>query len=239
MIKDRPPFFTPWSDFVPDKRNRDKRFRQVKMKVHFIRAKQKVQKNQKGEKKMGFLAELDGNVLLWLQEYIRQEWMHGFWKAVTSLGDSGIFWIALSLLLLIPKPTRRIGITALAALAIGALITNVVLKHIIARTRPYEVIDGLILLIEKQSDFSFPSGHTCASFAAAGVYWRMMPKKYGIPLLILAVLIAFSRLYVGVHYPSDVLGGLLAGLFAAWAAWHIQKILAERKQVSQKPDQEE
>ena len=177
---------------------------------------------------MEFLSNLDGNLLLWLQEYIRQEWMHGFWKAVTSLGDSGIFWIALSFLLLIPKPTRRIGITALAALVIGALITNVALKHLIARTRPYEVIHGLTLLIEKQSDYSFPSGHTCASFAAAGVYWRMMPKKYSVPLLILAVLVAFSRLYVGVHYPSDVLGGLLVGLFAAWAAWHMQNILAEK-----------
>lgn len=178
---------------------------------------------------MGFLAELDGNVLLWLQEYIRQEWMHGFWKGITSLGDSGIFWIALSLLLVILKPTRRIGITALMALAIGALITNVALKNLVARIRPYEVVGGLTLLIERQSDFSFPSGHTCASFAAAGVYWRMMPKKYSVPLLILAVLIAFSRLYVGVHYPSDVLAGMLIGLSAAWAAWHIQNIQAERK----------
>ncbi len=178
---------------------------------------------------MEFLINLDGNLLLWIQEYIRQEWMDAFWKVITAFGDSGMFWIALSLLLLIPKQTRRIGITALMALAIGALITNVALKHLIARTRPYEVIDGLILIIEKQSDYSFPSGHTCASFAAAGVYWRMMPKKYGVPLLILAVLIAFSRLYVGVHYPSDVLGGLLIGLFAAWAAWKIQKYFGREK----------
>lgn len=178
---------------------------------------------------MEFLINLDGNVLLWIQEYIRQDWMDGFWKVVTAFGDSGIFWIALSLLLLIPRQTRRIGATALGALLIGALITNVALKHLVARTRPYEVIDGLVLLIEKQSDFSFPSGHACASFAAAGVYWRMMPRKYGVPLLILAVLIAFSRLYVGVHYPSDVLAGLLIGLFAAWAAWRIQERLAGKQ----------
>lgn len=174
---------------------------------------------------MGFLINLDGNILLWIQEYIRQDWMEGFWKCITTLGDSGWFWIALSFLLIIPKQTRWIGITSLAALVIGALITNVTLKNLIARTRPYEVVDGLILLIEKQSDFSFPSGHTCASFAAAGVYWRMMPKKYSIPLLILAALIAFSRLYVGVHYPSDVLAGLLIGLFAAWAAWQLQQYI--------------
>ena len=184
---------------------------------------------------MEFLINLDGNLLLWIQEYIRQDWMDGFWKVITAFGDSGIFWIALSILLLIPKQTRRIGITALAALAIGALITNIALKPLIGRTHPYEVIDGLVTLIGKQSDDSFPSGHTCASFAAAGVYWRMMPRKYGIPLLIFAALIAFSRLYVGVHYPSDVLGGLLIGLFAAWAAWRIQENLSEKKRISHKP----
>lgn len=153
-----------------------------------------------------------------------------FWKCITMLGDSGWFWIVLSILLMIPKRTRWIGITSFTALVIGALITNVTLKNLVARTRPYEVVDGLILLIERQSDFSFPSGHTCASFAAAVVYWRMMDKKYSIPLLILAALIAFSRLYVGVHYPSDVLAGLLIGLFAAWAAWHAQKYVKTHRE---------
>lgn len=169
------------------------------------------------------LAMLDANILLWLQEHFRQEWMTSFWTFITSLGDGGWFWIALSVLLLIPKRTRRVGIAALLALGIGALVTNVVLKNIVARTRPYEVIDGLILLVEKQSDFSFPSGHSCASFAAAMAYYKMLPKKYGVPAVILAALIAFSRLYVGVHYPSDVIAGILAGMFAASAACKLVK----------------
>ena len=181
---------------------------------------------------MEFLINLDGNILLWIQEYIRQDWMEGFWKGITMLGDSGWFWIALSLQYLVPRQTRWIGITSLAAIVIGALITNVTLKNLVARTRPYEVVEGLVLLIEKQRDYSFPSGHTCASFAAAGVYWRMLPKKFGIPLVILAAMIAFSRLYVGVHYPTDVLAGLLIGLFAAWAARHMQKyVRSHRKKV--------
>ena len=181
---------------------------------------------------MEFLINLDGNILLWIQEYIRQDWMEGFWKGITMLGDSGWFWIALSLLLMVPRQTRWIGITSLAAIVIGALITNVTLKNLVARTRPYEVVEGLVLLIEKQRDYSFPSGQTCASFAAAGVYWRMLPKKFGIPLVILAAMIAFSRLYVGVHYPTDVLAGLLIGLFAAWAARHMQKyVRSHRKKV--------
>ena len=178
---------------------------------------------------MDFLINLDGNILLWIQEYIRQDWMEGLGKGITMLGDSGWFWIALSLLLMVPRRTRWIGITSLAAIVIGALITNVTLKNLVARTRPYEVVEGLALLIEKQGDYSFPSGHTCASFAAAGVYWRMLPKKFGIPLVILAAMIAFSRLYVGVHYPTDVLAGLLIGLFAAWAAWHMQKYVSSHR----------
>ena len=111
----------------------------------------------------------------------------------------------------------------MAALAIGALITNVALKNIIERIRPYEVVEGLKLLIEPQSDFSFPSGHTCASIGAALAMYPFLERKWGIPLVILAVLISLSRLYVGVHYPTDVLGGAVVGAFAAWGAVRIVK----------------
>ena len=107
------------------------------------------------------------------------------------------------------------------ALMIGALITNIICKPVFARTRPYEVIDGLMLLVKKQMDYSFPSGHSCASFAGALAGFKQLPRPYGAGLLVLAGLIAFSRLYVGVHYPSDVLGGILIGLFAGWAACKI------------------
>ena len=105
----------------------------------------------------------------------------------------------------------------------GALITNVALKNIIARIRPYEVVEGLKLLIEPQSDFSFPSGHTCASIGAALAMYPFLERKWGIPLVILAVLISLSRLYVGVHYPTDVLGGAVVGVLAAWGAVRIVK----------------
>ena len=95
-------------------------------------------------------------------------------------------------------------------------------KHI-ARIRPYEVVEGLKLLIEPQSDFSFPSGHTCASIGAALAMYPFLERKWGIPLVILAVLISLSRLYVGVHYPTDVLGGAVVGVLAAWGAVRIVK----------------
>lgn len=175
------------------------------------------------------LIALDGNILLWIQEYFRQDWMTPFWKFVTFLGDAGWFWIALSVILLIPKQTRKVGAAALLSLGIGALITNVALKNIVARTRPYEVVEGLALLVGRQSDFSFPSGHSCASFAAAMVYYRMLPRRYGIATLVLAGLIAFSRLYVGVHYPSDVIAGILVGMLAAWLSCILMKRI-EKKQ---------
>ena len=178
---------------------------------------------------MEYLLQLDGNILLYIQEFIRQDFMTPFWKFITSLGDGGWFWIALSVILMIPKKTRPIGFAALLAVGIGALITNVALKNIIARTRPYEVVDGLRLIIDRQSDFSFPSGHSCASFAAAMVYYKSAPKKWGISAVVLASLIAFSRLYVGVHYPSDVLAGIAVGIFAAWSALQIIELYNRKK----------
>ena len=175
---------------------------------------------------MQTLLQIDQNILLSIQEHVRQEWMDGFWTAITHLGDAGMIWIALAIILLIPKKTRRAGIAALIALAVGALITNAALKNIVERTRPYEAIPGLVRLIEAQSDFSFPSGHTCASFAAAFALYKTLPGKrkiWKVLCIVLAVLISFSRLYVGVHYPSDVLAGALIGLFAGWAGWKLSK----------------
>ncbi len=178
---------------------------------------------------LDFLLELDGNILLFIQEYLRQPWMDGFWKAITHLGDAGFFWIVTAVVLLFCKRTRRAGLSASFALIIGALITNVALKNLVARIRPYEAVDGLMCIIEKQPDFSFPSGHTCASFAAAFALYKTLPRRWGIVCLILAVLISLSRLYVGVHYPGDVLGGAAAGLFAGWAGVRIAEYISQKK----------
>ena len=105
------------------------------------------------------------------------------------------------------------------------MITNVCLKNFVARIRPYEVVEGLRLMIERQRDYSFPSGHTSASFAAACALVRTLPQKWGTVCMILAGVIALSRLYVGVHYPSDVLGGMVVGIFAGWAGWKLMQML--------------
>ena len=121
----------------------------------------------------------------------------------------------MAVVLLFFKKTRKIGIMCAVSLILSVVINNVIIKNLVARTRPYEVVEGLKLLIAKQSDFSFPSGHTGASFAAAVVIFMKTPKKYGIPAMRMAALIAFSRLYVGVHYPTDVLAGLVTGTICA------------------------
>lgn len=101
------------------------------------------------------------------------------------------------------------------ALIGSLLVNNLVLKNAVARIRPYEVITNLHILIEKQKDLSFPSGHTGSSFAAAVILYKELPKKIGVPALVFALFIAISRLYVGVHYPSDVIAGAVTGTLIA------------------------
>lgn len=188
---------------------------------------------------MEWLIQLDGGILLFIQDYIRMDFMNGFWQFITSLGDKGWFWIVVSVLLLIPKKTRYIGIAALLSLTVNALITNVTLKPLVARTRPYVAIEGLNILAAAPHDFSFPSGHTSASFAAALVYLRKMPKKYGVCFVVLATLIAFSRLYVGVHYPTDVLAGFLIGVFSSWAVCRWMEYFPHRKRMPEQAEAEQ
>lgn len=136
-------------------------------------------------------------------------------KFITHLGDAGWCWILLAVILLIVKKTRKIGLVTAVSLLSSYVVNNLILKNLVARVRPYEAVDGLQRIIEAQSDFSFPSGHSASSFAAAVVIFMLCPRKYGVPALVLAFLIALSRLYVGVHYPTDVLTGVISGTVIA------------------------
>ena len=156
---------------------------------------------------------------------------------ITVLGDAGIFWIAVSVLFMITKKYRKTGFGMALALVFGLLVCNIYLKPTIARIRPYDFQErylGVIinLLIEKQHDFAFPSGHTIASFEAAVVI-ALNNKKLGIPAMILACLIAFSRLYLYVHYPTDVIVSIILGTAFAFLgnflAHKIFDLIAARK----------
>ena len=134
---------------------------------------------------------------------------------ITLLGDAGIFWIAVSVLFMITKKYRKTGIGMMLALMMGLLVCNIWLKPTVARMRPYDFqmqyfLKEIPLLAGAMHDFSFPSGHTIASFEAAVVIF-LNNKKLGIAAMILACLIAFSRLYLYVHYPTDVICSVILG----------------------------
>ena len=172
---------------------------------------------------------LDGEILLQIQQHLRTDMLTPFMKIVTFLGNGGWFWILCAVVLLAIPKTRKTGYAAVLSLIFGVIVTNLLLKNIVARPRPFAEIEALIPLIAKPTDFSFPSGHTTASFAVALVMLRMLPKKIGIPAVVLAALVAFSRLYLGVHYPTDVLTGFVVALVgSSLAVWGVRTKLGNQ-----------
>lgn len=167
---------------------------------------------------IGWIYELDQRILLYIQEYVRDDFLTPAMKFITTLGNAGFIWIVLTILLCLTVKYRKVGCNCVSALLLSLLINNVFLKNFIARSRPFDVISSLVPLITKPTDYSFPSGHTACSFAVGFLLFRKLPKKYGIPALLLAVLISFSRLYVGVHYPSDVIAGMISGICISYLA---------------------
>ena len=154
----------------------------------------------------------EANIILWIQENLRVPALNPIVTAITSLGNGGIFWIILTVLLLMFKKTRKIGLCCALGLIFDLLVVNICIKPLVARVRPYVTLPAIVPLGHLSSDFSFPSGHSAGSFAAAWALFRSAKKRYGVPALILALAIALSRLYVGVHYPTDVIAGILIGI---------------------------
>ena len=174
------------------------------------------------------LLNLDGGFLLFLQESVRNPILDSIMIFITSLGNGGMIWIAETILLLIPKKTRKAGIMSAVALLGSLIINNNIVKNIVQRPRPFVTFTDLQIIIPTPSEFSFPSGHTSSSFAAAAVFYRHLPKKLGIPSVILAGLIGFSRLYVGVHYPTDVIAGVLMGILLSYLAEYLVNLFAKK-----------
>ena len=161
-------------------------------------------------------------ILDWIAENLWCPFLDTVMPRITHLGDSGAVWILLALVLLCIPKWRRTGLAMALALAIGLLLCNLTLKPLVARMRPFEyqlLYFGreIHLLIQAPTDFSFPSGHTIASFEAATVV-LLRSKIWGIPAMLLAALIAFSRLYLYVHYPPDVLASVVLGIGIGYLA---------------------
>lgn len=169
------------------------------------------------------ITQIDLQILDFLQT-IRTGFLDSIFVFITRLGDEGIIWILLTLGLLCFKKTRGYGIAMAIALISGTIIGNICLKNIIARPRPFVINPEMLpnLIINPPSSFSFPSGHTLSSFESA-VALFMCNKKAGIPAIILATLIGFSRNYLYVHYPTDVIAGAILGIAIGIGAYFIYK----------------
>ena len=188
----------------------------------------------------GYLAEhFDLPILDWIAENLHCAFLDTLMPLITVLGNGGIFWIALALLLMITPKYRKAGFSMGISLIFGVVVCNMILKPLVGRIRPYnynlEVLklqwqDFLVhgkLLVETPHDFSFPSGHTIASFEASVALYKNN-KRLGIPALILASLISFSRMYLYVHYPTDVIASVILGtVFALIATWIVHTVAAK------------
>ena len=170
---------------------------------------------------MNLILRFDFGILEFL-DFVRCDFLNPFMKFITSLGNAGMFWIVLGVLLFCTKKYREEGFSVLLSLVINLVLVNIIVKPNVARIRPFDLVEGVKLIIEAPKDFSFPSGHTSASFASAlALFYHN--KKWGIWAFALAILIGFSRLYLYVHYPTDVVAGALFGIISAMLAHGIIK----------------
>ena len=163
---------------------------------------------------ISLLQNIDNSILLFIKNNMHGNIMDKAMVIITSLGNGGAIWIIIAALLMINKKYRKIGFMALCALILSTILGEGILKHVVQRIRPSADIPVINMLITKPLSYSFPSGHTASSFAVAGVMAKYF-KKYAAGFLGLASLIAFSRLYLYVHYPTDVLAGIILGLICS------------------------
>ena len=154
--------------------------------------------------------------ILNLIQHLRTPFLDEAMRFVTSLGNFSIAWVMLSLVLILIPKTRKIGLVVMVAVILDSVLCNVILKNILVRPRPCDVNTAINLLIPRPSGYSFPSGHTSAAFAAVAALYFSGERKIWKAALALSILIAFSRMYLYVHYPTDVLGGILVGIFCGY-----------------------
>ena len=168
------------------------------------------------------LWKFDFEILFFIKDHVRNSFLDVIVPFYTNLGDDGIIWIAVGLIMLIPKKTRKCGIMVLAALLVMLVVNNIILKNLIARPRPCATYPELVELVHIPTSYSFPSGHTVSATAVAFTILTQH-KKLGIVAVIMAFLMGLSRLYVGVHFPTDVYGGIIVGAAIAFAVYYAEK----------------
>ena len=175
------------------------------------------------------IQQFDEQALVWIAQHVRNSLLDPVMSFYTKLGDAGLLFIILGLVMLLFKSTRKAGFSALCAMVIGLIVVNFTIKPLMARERPWLVIEGFVNLVEEKDPNSFPSGHTNAAFAFALALCMAAPRRWmKIAAVCAAALMGLSRLYVGVHFPSDVLVGALIGSLCGLAGAVIVKATWER-----------
>lgn len=175
---------------------------------------------------MDWIQAIDNAVTLWVYS-MRQPWLDGFMVWISRLNDATVLWFIVTVVLLCFKRTRRCGIACLWSLLITIILNEMVVKPWINRPRPFAQLEGLTMLIRAPRSFSFPSGHTATSFAAAAAIF-CNNRKLGWAAYVVAALIGFSRIYLSVHFLTDVLGGIVLGTLCAMAGVWISRKMGKR-----------
>lgn len=176
---------------------------------------------------MEAILNFDLSVFRFVENYIWNPVLDVIMPIITYLGEGGAVWIAIALALIISKKYRKCGVAMALGLIGSLVVVDWIIKPIVERPRPFnlEAWEGIFNypeLVGKPSSWSFPSGHSSSSLAAS-VALLCTNKKFGIPAVILGLLIAFSRIYVHVHYPTDVIVGIIVGAILGVIAAYISK----------------
>ncbi|MBA1335038.1 MAG: hypothetical protein HPY66_0660 [Firmicutes bacterium] len=171
---------------------------------------------------------LDMKIVEYVYRHLQNPLFDRVMPFVSRLGNGGLIWIGIAAVFLMSKKYRKTGIMVICSMLVGAVIGEVMLKNIIQRARPFVEMPYYNLLIDTPKSFSFPSGHTTSSFAVLGTVVRTVDNRLcrG-AVALLAFSIAFSRLYLLVHYPTDILGGIALGLMSSYIVykWNVVEVL--------------
>lgn len=171
---------------------------------------------------MDAIMQFDFSILRFIHNHLSSPFMDKVMITVSRLTDAGFLWICIAVILLFIPKHRKTGVALLVALGIGVIFGSYILKPIFARLRPFQLDPSFSLLITAPRDFSFPSGHTLTSFAAATVFLKTH-RRIGIAAMIFATIVALSRLYLYVHFFTDILGGIILGILVGYlSSWLIR-----------------
>ncbi|MEG0164992.1 phosphatase PAP2 family protein [Anaerorhabdus sp.] len=174
------------------------------------------------------ITQIDIQIMMWIQEHMRSEFMDSFMKFITWIGDWMLLWAILFVIYFIFKKQGRNAKILALSLCISFLVNQLVLKNIVKRPRPFVENSQLPSLINEPTSYSFPSSHSATSFAVASSL-SLVNKSLRFISYLLAILIAFSRVYLNVHHPSDVLVGALVGILSTYVAEKIVNLFEKRK----------